>query len=360
MVTRQDNSMISQAQESHRTGMGLRMPPSGSEYATQALEIATEACQRLDLPLDMARISTSRGWVWDPLTPINARTTIAHFYHIDSILSEAQRIVAVRCSSEVGQEGLRATNGFLVREQRVLEQDILALLSMTENPVAVLRELLRVPGGVKPRMFSTLLGIKEESIGGDLLRHPSSQRNSVFGRGGFMYQPSDPHELWQIFSMLPLRAGATFFDLGSGYGHVLFYGAIARPDITFKGIELMSTRVAECEAARVRHGIKNLSFVAGDVTQGGFSQADIIFLFNPFPPDTLLDVCERISKVAQEKPLAVVDYGGRVTQSIPNLVPVVVRDFEPYRLVCSRKFLKESCALVGVPEPISNLRRAGR
>jgi SAM-dependent methyltransferase len=256
---------------------------------------------------------------------------------------------------------LGAISGYLAQERLALERDLTALLSMTERPLEVLREFLRISGvGAKPEIVSILLGINEESIGGDLSRHPSCQREALFGKGGFMYQPSEPQELWQIFSLLSLREGSKFYDLGSGYGHVLFCGAVLRPDITFKGIELMPVRVAECEAARSRHGIENLSFVAGDVTQGGFAEADIIFVFNPFPPDTMRAVREQIGTVARRKPLAVFDYGGMVTQGIQSLVPVVACDLAPYRLGCSRNFLEESRALVDIPAPNPKRKRGGR
>jgi SAM-dependent methyltransferase len=238
------------------------------------------------------------------------------------------------------------------RAQRELICGFSSALATAEAPLEVLRELfVDSKCSLRPEMISAALGILEESVGGDLLRHPSSERHTLFGRGGFMYQPSEPHELWQIFTVLNLKPGSLFVDLGSGYGHVVFQGAITRPDVRFKGIELMPVRVSECEGARVRHRISNLSFVAADVTEGGFADADILFLFNPFPPDTKGAVAEHIESLAKSRPLAVLDYEGVATQAISNMVPVAVKDVAPYRVVCSRRFLAESCDLIGIRPP---------
>jgi hypothetical protein len=162
-----------------------------------------------------------------------------------------------------------------------------------------------------------------------------------------MYQPSEISEIQPIFSSVSFQPGIRFYDLGSGYGHPLFYGAALRPDMFFTGIEIMRGRVVECRNVVTRLGLQNIAFEVGDVSKGGFSDADVIFLFNPFPPDTHREAAARIAELAVHKPLAVLDYEGLVTQSLPDLRPIRCARISPFRLIVSRSFPKESCALVG-------------
>ena len=353
--------MITQESSRKAGDKGLWLPSHALCDTTMLLNVTEEACKRLHLSIQRAEVVLSRGWRWDAVSARHVSTVLSDFYLLQDLLIEAQRVVALRISRGEERTSLHAINAVLVCEEKELVRDITAYLSMVERPVEVLRQLFqRGNRRFGPEMISALLGIQDESIGGDILRHPSSERGARFGQGGFMYQPSEPHELWQVFNLLKIKPDSLFVDVGSGYGHVLFFGAIARPDVRFRGIELMSARVEECEAVRARHGMSNISFVAGDVTQGGFSDADIIFLFNPFPPDTKGLVVEEIGRIAQKKPLVVVDYQGLVTQSVSNIVPVTVRDLAPYRLVCSQKYLQESCDLIGISAPEVALRKRSR
>lgn len=317
--------------------------------------VTEEACRRLHIPIERAQEVLSRAWQWEPINPQNAPAVMSDFHRLQELFAEAQLVVARHTVRVEERNQLRA---YLTREASELTRDISTHLSMAEQPVEVLRALFeRGSRGLSSGVVSSLLGIREEVVGGDILRHPKDERQSRFGHGGFMYQPSEPYEVWQVFTLLNIKPGSLFYDLGSGYGHVLFLGAITRPDVRFKGVELMSARVDESEEVRSRHNLSNVSFVAGDVTQGEFSEADIIFLFNPFPPDTMGLVADKIERIARSKPLVVVDYGGFVTQRVSNLSPLVVRDLEPYRVVCSRPFLRESCELIGCEPPKPGSRR---
>lgn len=334
---------------------GMTLPSNEVRGSETLHGIMEEACRRLKMPTARALEVLSRGWSWDPVTPRNASAIVSDFHRLQELLAEGQCVLVHRISRVEERSRLRAC---LMREEQELARDISAHLSMVEQPLEVLRALFEKGGcGLRPATVSAVLGIREETVGGDILRHPSEERGALFGRGGFMYQPSEPYELWQVFTLLNIKPGSLFCDVGSGYGHVLFYGALTRPDVSFKGIELMTARVVECEEARTRHKISNLSFVAGDVTQGGFSDADILFLFNPFPPDTMGAVVERIEQLARAKPLVVIDYGGIVTQRISSVVPMVLRDLEPYRIVCSRPHLRASCELIGREPPEVRARR---
>lgn len=345
--------MISQQSETiKQTGSKLTFPLVDDSESARFHGVVEEACHRLRVPAERGLVAANGEWRLKAISASNARSALGDFHNLDTILSESQHVVCARISQGGDRAALKRLHDRLSHSRRELVEGFLSALSKADSPVEVLRELFVIGNcGLRPDMISAVLGIREEAVGGDLLRHASAERETLFGRGGFMYQPSEPHELWQIFSILNIKAGSLFVDLGSGYGHVVFQGAILRPDVRFKGIELMPVRVLECESVRDRLGIANLSLEAGDVTQGGFSDADIIFLFNPFPPDTRGAVAERVDQLAKNRPLAVLDYQGLATQDLSSVVSVGARDLAPYQLVCSRHFMAESCELVGFQPP---------
>jgi hypothetical protein len=272
-----------------------------------------------------------------------------------SLLRQALVVVEERFSEIGPAEMLEAVSTLIADEIVSLPKRV----SDVRDPLSILRALHNMPEiGVAPEFISAVLGIQDERIGGDTGRHSPEHLVTEYARGGFTYQPSEIIDIWRIFEYLPFAAGSVFYDLGSGYGHALFYGAAVRPDLFFRGIELMSVRVEECQSVASRLGIGNVAFQAGDSTSGGFDEADIIFLFNPFPPDTEGEVRNRIEELADVKPLVILDYEGLVSQAMPALRTVPLMKISPYRLSLSRRFFDESRAIAGidaagVPLPLS-------
>lgn len=319
---------------------------------TSALETA---CKRLKVTEELAATAISQNWKWEPITPATVGTAFQHFNYHAAVITEAQRVLAY----EYSHGGDRGTYDLVERQltfvHHLLTQSFFDQLSQVRDPLGVLTSLLRQPWiRATSACVSALLGLCDEKEGGDERRHSATDQKTFYSRGGYTYQASDLFDLGTIFSSLTLKTGITFYDLGSGYGHALFCGAALRPDVTFKGIELMPARIAECEEAKSRLGLTNLSFKVGDVTAGSFSDADVIFLFNPFPPDTQEEVATLIHQLATAKPLAIIDYGGCVTKGLTTLVPLSGIDIAPYHLVASKNFLHESCDLVGLPNPAAN------
>jgi hypothetical protein len=273
-----------------------------------------------------------------------------------SLMREALVVIEGRLArGEVG-EGLPALKA-------MIEDTIVALpsrIGTVHDPVAILRALHGVPElHVAPEFVSAILGIRDEQVGGEITRYNLKELRSEYAQGGFMYQPSELIDIWPIYHYLAFRAGVIFYDLGSGYGHALFYGAALRPDLSFKGIELMTARVVESRSAAARLGLDNLTFAAGDVAKGGFGDADILFLFNPFPPDTEVDVRQQLAELAGAKPIVVLDYQGIVTRDLPELRSIPFAQVTPYRLKASRGYYEASCELVGFPEAGRRNGKAG-
>ena len=307
-------------------------------------EILREAARNRNLPGAIVESALHRQF--GVVTSATALEVGQSFSMRLSLLREALVIVEERLSSRGEEEELCAI-------LKLLKDETLALphrIADVRDPIAILRTLHTVPHiPVAPEFVSAILGIRDERVGGDVERYSEEHLKSEYSRGGFMYQPSEIQDIWPLFEYLSFAPGAVFYDLGSGYGHAILYGAALRPDLSFRGIELMSARVAECQSVASRLGMANVAFEAGDLSQGGFSDADILFLFNPFPPDTEGEVRREIAQLATVKPLVILDYRGLVTQSIPSVRAVPFMKVAPYRLSVSRRFYQESRALAGLP-----------
>jgi hypothetical protein len=222
-------------------------------------------------------------------------------------------------------------------------------LAKSFDAAAVIKSLhdWSLSGYLTVPIMNKLLGLLDEDKHGDRLIHPNDWQ--AFDNGGNVYEPTAPWVLKEIFTEISIRSGASFFDLGSGNGHVVLYGAIARSDVSFTGIELMPRRVERSQAAAKATGIKNANFVAGDVLQVDFSAADVVFLFDPFTEQVTGQVRERLEVLANSKPLVVIDYYGHVigNASWATLVSKV----EAYYVYVSTTHREESRKIAGISGP---------
>ena len=114
--------------------------------------------------------------------------------------------------------------------------------------------------------------------------------------------------------------GQTFYDLGSGQGRVVMYGSIVS-GATFKGVEMVSERVAEAKRIRDKHSLTNAEFILSSVLDVDFSDGDIFYMYAPFSDSTRDQVLDKLNTLATEKLIKVVAYlgSGTVIQKCPNL-----------------------------------------
>ena len=109
-----------------------------------------------------------------------------------------------------------------------------------------------------------------------------------------------------MFSALSLQDGSLFYDLGSGYGKVLLYGAINFPNVQFKGIEIVPERYRVCNMLAEKFGLKNIQVTCADILSSNLSDGDVFYIFNSlynFQYDALFETLRAISK---NKPIKVI------------------------------------------------------
>ncbi len=189
--------------------------------------------------------------------------------------------------------------------------------------------------------FNQLLDIVDEKTDGEIAKHQEAEHRYFFEGGGGRYEATDPATLRAVFSKLNCKPGASFYDLGSGYGHPILYGASILPGVSFTGIELMSARVDSARVAAQRLGLVNANFRTADVTTCDFSAADVVFLFNPFVEVVAEYVSEKLAALASSKPILIIDYFGAVTSKCQGSFCQIGEAGHMYGLYTSPKYSGE-------------------
>lgn len=98
-----------------------------------------------------------------------------------------------------------------------------------------------------------------------------------------------------------------FYDLGSGYGRVLFYGASLFPKTKFIGVELVPERVAETKRMAQTGNFSNVSFIEQDVLKTDLSQGTIFYMYNPFP-EIMPQVLEKLRAVSIKHKILIIGH----------------------------------------------------
>ena len=121
------------------------------------------------------------------------------------------------------------------------------------------------------------------------------------------------------------------YDLGSGYGRVIFYGASVFPQTRFKGVELVHERVQECQKVLGSHEFRNVTFIEADVLNVDFSDGTYFYFFNPFP-EIMDQVLNKLRRISQSRKITIVAIA-RTSRDLRN-VPWLkeIHRYDPYRL----------------------------
>ncbi|MBP4139320.1 class I SAM-dependent methyltransferase [Flavobacterium geliluteum] len=116
------------------------------------------------------------------------------------------------------------------------------------------------------------------------------------GLNSFRYGSSS--FLFELFDPLEITKETVFYDLGSGYGNIILYGALKYPEAHFKGIEILQERNDVCATLIEKEQIKNASAICGDILKTDVSDGNVFYLYNPlfdFQYDELLNKLYQIS-----------------------------------------------------------------
>lgn len=125
-----------------------------------------------------------------------------------------------------------------------------------------------------------------------------------YGLNSYRYGSSS--FLSDLFDPLSITNETVFYDLGSGYGNIILYGAVKFPEAQFKGIEILKERHEVCAGIIEKEQIENAIAICADILKTDISDGNIFYLYNPlfdFQYDELLKELRRISL---SKPIIVI------------------------------------------------------
>jgi SAM-dependent methyltransferase len=132
---------------------------------------------------------------------------------------------------------------------------------------------------------------------------------SEYGMEQYLYEGTPYDYIRYIIHKLKPKQEEVIYDLGSGYGRLVLYGALTTR-ATYRGVEIVPERVLAAERAKNNLGLRNAEFYQGNVVDLDISGGDIYFLFNPFFHETLESVGKKLKDIAQKGKIKIITWGG--------------------------------------------------
>jgi hypothetical protein len=165
---------------------------------------------------------------------------------------------------------------------------------------------------LEPIAIDYLLGIDYEETEASIEKSPDHAPELVVGHSKFFTQVGY-NVLREIFKRIKINKGDIFYDLGSGYGRASIYAAILYPEATFKGVEYIKERVDETNAVAQKLKLDNVKFYASDILKFDYSDGNIFFIFNPFPP-LMPQVLAELHKISKKKHIKIIAMSNTVIE----------------------------------------------
>lgn len=126
--------------------------------------------------------------------------------------------------------------------------------------------------------------------------------NTMYG-DAIRFESKNYSLIWQYLRPVKLHSDDVFYDIGCGTGRVLCVAA-RLPLRKCIGVELSRPlcEKARANAATLRRSRTTIEIVEGDAAVADYSEGTVYFLFNPFGPQTLQAVLERIGDDLTRRP----------------------------------------------------------
>ncbi len=122
------------------------------------------------------------------------------------------------------------------------------------------------------------------------------------------YQPTPARIIFELVERAELQKRDTFYDLGSGLGHVVILVNLLT-GVAAKGIEIDP---AYCEyARRCAQGLDlpEVEFIHADAREADYAGGTVFFLYTPFEGRMLQQVLDRLGQEAETRRITVYTYG---------------------------------------------------
>lgn len=307
---------------------GCRVVESGAQERTgapSAVEAAVRQCTRLVESLDAATPAAwARGEPAQSVAPrierIEARITAAAAAVRDddvplSELTDAGPLIRTACV-----QGAEQLPSYAQRLEEVWAA--WAAITLSHPTYEAVR---RSRNDHRPWNLQDLLHAAE-SIGAETETPPDIVLDCFLGNHPLPFGPSDDQELrldrhgyahtpssaaGAALSALELADGDVFYDLGSGLGGPTMMAALGSR-ARCRGIEVHAAYVDRAQTTALALGLREDLFVAADALEHDWSDGNAFYLFNPFPPPVLRQVCERLRRIGRQREVRVACFHTRL------------------------------------------------
>ncbi len=125
-----------------------------------------------------------------------------------------------------------------------------------------------------------------------------------YGLNSYRYGSSS--FLSDLFDPIEITNETVFYDLGSGYGNIILYGAVKYPNAKFKGIEILKERHEVCAGLIEKEQITNADAICGDILKTNISEGTIFYLYNPLYDFQYAELLDKLYQISLHKPITVI------------------------------------------------------
>lgn len=112
--------------------------------------------------------------------------------------------------------------------------------------------------------------------------------------------------LSDLFDPVQITNETVFYDLGSGYGNIILYGAVKFPFACFKGIEILKERNEICVSIIEKEKLKNVVAICGDILKADISDGTIFYLYNPLFDFQYAEILNTLYQISLSKSIVVI------------------------------------------------------
>lgn len=125
-----------------------------------------------------------------------------------------------------------------------------------------------------------------------------------YGLNSYRYGSSS--FLADLFDPIEITNKTVFYDLGSGYGNIILYGAVKYPEAKFMGIEILEERNDICVGLIEKEQIPNVTAISGDILKTDISDGNVFYLYNPLFDFQYAELLNKLYQISLSKPITVI------------------------------------------------------
>ncbi|MBP6920236.1 MAG: class I SAM-dependent methyltransferase [Candidatus Omnitrophica bacterium] len=153
-------------------------------------------------------------------------------------------------------------------------------------------------------VLNRLLGIRDYELEETL--SPGIESSAAYQSEDHFYQGTPYEFIRQILRHVEPTSSDVLVDLGSGYGRMVIYAALATRIKKAIGIELVAERASVSSRTAEELGLANVEFQNSHVKDADIQDGTVFYLFNPFSDETFALAMDKLREVARTRKITMI------------------------------------------------------